>query len=433
MKSFFQFLTETTASQQAARLGLQGDGHGSWYKDGEFVAKTEKGRLRFFNKRQTVGGKDPKQTELEKNVSDPNFVDPALQQPQPQEIPPEQQAAQQAPVEQQPPVNYLPVEKTKGTLTVAFGRFNPPHLGHLQLMDTAAASAEQEGSDYMIVPSRSQDKKKNPLDPDTKVSLMRTMFPQHSERIANDANTKTIFDVLKKAHNDGYTNVRIVGGADRVKEFNKLATNYNGNLYQFDNIEVVSAGDRDPDSEGVEGLSASRMRLAAAEGDFKTFRAGMPPEMRPKDARAVFDTVRQAMGIQDQVVEVWDVAPKLDQKTLRENYLMEKIFNIGQLVENLNTGLVGRIIRRGTNYLICVTEDHIMFKSWIKDVMEAYQEKRVDSKMRLPGKPNTLVGTTGYLNYAAQQTPGAGVGRENLAYNQKGFGLNFINKYKKSK
>jgi phosphopantetheine adenylyltransferase len=433
MKSFFQFLTETTASQQAARLGLQGDGHGSWYKDGEFVAKTEKGRLRFFNKRQTVGGKDPKQTELEKNVSDPNFVDPALQQPQPQEVSPEQQAAaQQAPVEQ-PPVNYLPVEKTKGTLTVAFGRFNPPHLGHLQLMDTAASSAEQDQGDYMIVPSRSQDKKKNPLDPDTKVSLMRTMFPQHSERIANDANTKTIFDVLKKAHNDGYTNVRIVGGADRVKEFNKLATNYNGNLYQFDNIEVVSAGDRDPDSEGVEGLSASRMRLAAAEGDFKTFRAGMPPEMRPKDARAVFDTVRQAMGIQDQVVEVWDVAPKLDQKTLRENYLMEKIFNIGQLVENLNTGLVGRIIRRGTNYLICVTEDHIMFKSWIKDVMEAYQEKRVDSKMRLPGKPNTLVGTTGYLKYAAQQTPGAGVGRENLAYNQKGFGLNFINKYKKSK
>jgi len=159
----------------------------------------------------------------------------------------------------------------------------------------------------------------------------------------------------------------------------------------------------------------------------------MPPEMRPKDVRAVFDTVRQAMGIGDQVTEVWDVAPKLDQKTLRENYLMEKIFNIGQLVENLNTGLVGRIIRRGTNYLICVTEDHIMFKSWIKDVMEAYQEKRVDKKMRLPGKPNTLVGTTGYLKYVAQQTPGSEVGIENLAYNQKGFNLNFINKYKKSK
>jgi hypothetical protein len=300
-------------------------------------------------------------------------------------------------------------------------------------MDTAAASAEQEGSDYMIVPSRSQDPKKNPLDPDTKVTLMRTMFPQHSERIVNDGNTRTIFDVLKKAHNDGYTNVRIVGGADRVKEFNKLANNYNGNLYAFDNIDVVSAGDRDPDSEGVEGLSASRMRLAAAEGDFKTFRMGMPPEMKPKDVRAVFDTVRTAMGIQDQVAEVWEIAPKFDSQTLRENYLGEVIFRIGQLVENLNTGLVGRIIRRGTNYLICVTEDNIMFKSWIKDVMEVYQEKRMDRKMRLPGKPNTLVGTTGYLKYTAQQTPGSQLGTENVAFGQKNFGLNFINKYRKSK
>jgi phosphopantetheine adenylyltransferase len=405
MKSFFQFLTETTATQQAARLGLQGDGHGGWYKDGEFVAKTEKGRLKFYNKRQALG-KDPTQTETEKNISNPNFVDPALQQ---QQAPAPQSVAQEA-----PPVNFLPVEKTKGTLTIAFGRFNPPHLGHLQLMDTAAASAEQEGSDYMIIPSRTQDKKKNPLDPDTKVSLMRSMFPQHSERIMNDASTRTIFDVLKKAHNDGYTNVRIVGGADRVNEFNKLANNYNGNLYAFDNIEVVSAGDRDPDSDGVEGLSASRMRLAAAEGDFKTFRLGMPPDMRPKDARAVFDTVRASMGIQDQVAEVWEIAPKFDQKTLRENYVREAIFNIGQLVENLNTGLIGRIIRRGTNYLICVTEDHIMFKSWIKDVMEA----KLTNRSGVPADQR-LVGTDDYRKYVESMVPGHTWGRQ------------FINKYRK--
>jgi nicotinamide mononucleotide adenylyltransferase len=408
MKNFFQFLVETTASQQAARLGLQGDGHGGWYdrKTGEFVAKTEKGRLKFYNKRQSVG-RDPAQTETEKNISDPNFNDPALQQ----QAPAPQPVAQEA-----PPVNYLPVEKTKGTLTIAFGRFNPPHLGHLQLMDTAAASAEQEGSDYMIVPSRSQDKKKNPLDPDTKVSLMRSMFPQHSERIMNDASTRTIFDVLKKAHNDGYANVRIVGGADRVNEFNKLANNYNGNLYAFDNIEVVSAGDRDPDSEGVEGLSASRMRLAAAEGDFKTFRLGMPPEMRPKDARAVFDTVRASMGVQDQVAEVWEIAPKFDQRSLRENYLSETIFKIGQLVENLNTGLIGRIIRRGTNYLICVTEDNIMFKSWIKDVMES----KFTNRSGVPADQR-LVGTDAYRKYVESMVPESSWGRQ------------FINKYRKSK
>ena len=440
MKSFFQFLSEATASQQAARLGLQGDGHGGWYDrtTGEFVAKTEKGKLKFYNKRQQVGGKDPAQTEKEKNISDPNFVDPALQQ---QQVPPEQQVAAPQP-EQQSQLDPVlaagppPVPKTKGTLTIAFGRFNPPHLGHLQLMDTAAAAAEQDQGDYMIVPSRSQDKKKNPLDADTKVEFMRTMFPQHSSRIANDQNTRTIFDVLKKAHNDGYTNVRIVGGADRVKEFDKLANNYNGALYQFDNIEVVSAGDRDPDSDGVEGLSASRMRLAAAEGDFKTFRLGLPPDLTRKQALSVFDRVRESMGIVDQVQEfwnIWEIAPKFDQMTLRENYIAEKIFNIGQLVENLNTGLIGRIIRRGTNYLICVTEDNIMFKSWIKDVMEAYQEKKMERKMRLPGKPNTLVGTTGYLKYVAQQTPGSELGKENLAFGQKNFGLNFINKYRKSK
>jgi len=270
------------------------------------------------------------------------------------------------------------------------------------------------------VPSRSQDKKKNPLDADTKVSLMRQMFPQHSERIMNDGNTKTIFDVLKKAHNDGYTNVRIVGGADRVKEFDKLANNYNGNLYAFDNIEVISAGDRDPDSDGVEGLSASRMRLAAAEGDFKTFRLGMPPDMRPKDVRMVFDTVRASMGVQDQVAEVWEIAPKFDAKTLRENYISEAIFRIGQLVENLNTGLIGRIIRRGTNYLICVTEDNIMFKSWIKDVMET---KRITNVTNISGVPadQRLVGTDSHRRYVETMVPGSS------------YGMEFINKYRKNK
>jgi len=413
MKSFFQFLSES-ASQQAARMGLVGDGHGGWYDraSGEFVAKTEKGKLKFYNKRQKVGGKDPAQTETEKKYSNPNFVDPALTQ---QQEPAAQQVAAAPVAQQAPPENFLPVEKTKGTLTVAFGRFNPPHLGHLQLMDTAAASADAEGSDYMIVPSRSQDPKKNPLDPDTKVTIMRTMFPQHSERIANDVSTRTIFDVLKKAHNDGYTNVRIVGGADRVKEFDKLANSYNGNLYAFDNIEVVSAGDRDPDSDGVEGLSASRMRLAAAEGDFKTFRLGMPPEMRPKDARAVFDTVRQAMGINEEW-GIWEMAPKFDQQTLRENYVSKAIFRIGDLVENMNTGLVGRIIRRGANHLICVTEDKIMFKSWIKDVNEAV----VNGTTR-GGVPadQRLVGTTSHLRYVASMVPGSS------------WGLQFINKYRK--
>jgi len=434
MKNFFQFLSEAQESkaiQQAKRMGLDTDGHGGWYKNGEFVAKTVNGELKFYNKRQKVGEKDSKQSEKEKNLSysSTDVSNTQVQQEPAQGSSPEQTISPQ----ETAPTNYLPVEKTKGTLTIAYGRFNPPHAGHLQLMDTAASSAESEGSDYIIVPSRTQDKNKNPLDVDTKISIMRKMFPQHSERIVNDSNSNTIFDVLKKAHNDGYANVRIIGGPNRIKEFEKLTNGYNGNFYQFDAIEVIPVGEKDADSDKVEDFSASRMRLAAAENDFKTFRSGMPPEMKPKEVRDIFNVVRQSMGIQDEVVEVWKIAPKLDWKNLRENYIQEKIYQVGQLVENLNTGLIGKIIRRGTNYLICVTEDNIMFKSWIKDVKESYQEKSVDNKMRLPGKPNTLVGTVGYLKYVAQQTPGSELGKKNLAFGQKNFGLNFINKYRKSK
>ena len=440
MKSFFQFISEaTSAADQAQRLGLQGDGHGGWYdrRTNEFVAKTEGGKLKFYNKRQRVG-KDPNQTPHEKDVPSPSYNDPNAQQPQPEPQPepaPEQQPVAQEP--QQPVATPPPVPKTKGTLTIAFGRFNPPTVGHQQLMDVAASSSQADGGDYLIYPSRSQDKKKNPLDADTKISYMRQMFPAHSERIVNDAANKTIFDVLKKAHNDGYTNVRIVGGSDRVKEFEKLSNNYNGQLYAFDAIEVVSAGERDPDAKGVEGMSASRMRLAAAEGDFRKFREGLPPDMKRKSAQELFDSVRASMGINENW-NLWEIAPKFDYQTLRENYISEKIFQIGQLVENLNTGLVGRIIRRGTNYLICVTESNMMFKSWIKDVMETkkYTEVKMDSKMREPGKPNTLVGTSGFYKYVADMTPEAP--ETNLQYGAKpyrGYKVSnireFINKYRK--
>ena len=426
MKTFLQFITESTATQQAARLGLVTDGHGGWTDrtTGEFVAKTEKGRLKFFNKRQKVGGKDPAQTEKEKNISDPNFVDPKLKQQEPQQEPaPDQQQQQQQQVQSPdlaagPP----PVPKTKGTLTLAFGRFNPPHAGHLQLMDVAAQSAAKSaelgnGDDYIIVPSRSQDPKKNPLDADTKVSLMRQMFPQHSERIVNDGANRTIFDVLKKAHNDGYTNVRIIAGQDRVKEFDKLSQNYNGQLYQFDNMEVVSSGDRDPDAEGMEGLSSSRMRLAAVEGDFKTFRAGLPEGTPRKSAMELFDTVRQTMNVKEmkEFWNIWEIAPKYDLENLRESYIAKQIFNIGDKVENLNTGMIGRIIRRGANHLICVAENNIMFKSWVKDLREAIVNATTPS-----GVPSDqrLVGTDAHRKYVESMVPGST------------YGIQFINKYK---
>ena len=422
MKSFFQFLKESTAVQQATRMGLVGDGHGGWYdKKGEFVAKTEKGQLKFYNKRQRVGQQDPPQSDKEKRLSQ------STQEPAPQ---------QQEPAAEKPPVVPPEVEKTKGTLTIGFGRFNPPHIGHQKLMDMAASGSED--GDYIIVPSRTQDEKKNPLDADTKISYLRKMFPQHSEKIVNDAQNRTIFDVLKKAHMDGYTNVKIYGGNDRVKEFQKLATDYNGKLYQFDNVEVVDAGKRDTKSKKkVERAEASSQRRFAAEGDFESFRSFLPKDLSDKDAKELYNQVRAAMNIKEGW-NLWEIAPKHDFVGLRENYINGKIFKVGQLVENLNTSLIGKIIRRGTNYLICVTEDNIMFKSWIKDVTESrrHLEEPIKNIKSLVEKASTkkynkvtdisgvpadqrLVGTDAFRKYVETMVPGSS------------WGIQFINKYRK--
>ena len=394
MKSLLQFLSESQAVQQATRMGLKSDGHGGWYDNkGEFIAKTEKGTLKFFNKRQRIGAQDPRQSEKEKNISVGTSAEPAAEPT----------------MTMQPPE----VEKTKGTLTIAFGRFNPPTTGHEKLLDTVASSSDD--NDYMIIPSRSQDKKKNPLDPDTKVAVMQKMFPKHKDKIVNDKNNRTIFDVLKKAHTDGYANVRILGGADRVKEFEKLTGDYNGKLYNFDNVEVMSAGARDPDSEDVTGMSASKQRKAAAEGDIKAFMKGVPKSLSQKDAEELFKKIRTAMNVKEGF-NMWEIAPKFDWKGLRDNYVQEKIYRVGQLVENMNNGLVGRIIRRGANHLICVTEEKLMFKSWIKDVSEAIVNGTTQSGV--PANQRE-VGTDAHRKYAETMVPGSSYGRH------------FINKYRK--
>ena len=402
MKSFLQFINES-AAQQAARLGLVGDGHGGWYDKatGEFTAKTEKGRLKFYNKRQRVGQQDPPQSEQEKDLSKTTYSEPAQQEVEAQEKEPA----------------FKPNKKNKGTLTVAFGRFNPPHLGHLQLMNTAANSVEGDKDNYMIVPSRSNDPKKNPLDPNTKVEIMKAMFPQHAGNILNDTNNRTIFDVLNAANNDGYANVKIVGGADRVKEFTKLANNYNGKLYDFDKVDVISSGERDPDGEGVEGLSASRMRLAASENDFKAFSKGLPKDLDKDSKKQIFTTVRSSMGINEEW-GIWEMAPKFDLQTLRENYVDNIIYKLGEMVENVNTGMVGRIIRRGTSYVICVTENKMMFKSWIKDINEVNNYNKLTAVSGVPAE-NRLVGTDKHRKYAETMVRGSS------------YGLDFINKYRK--
>ena len=394
MKGFSQFLVEAETSQaaaQAKRLQLTSDGHGGWTdRTGKYVAKTEKGKLVFFKGRGKAGEEEPeakrrpapepiKRKISPKQLEDPKATktkDPDLKTPEGTKKPDEVDQAE------------------SDTVTVAFGRFNPPTIGHEKLMK--AADKVAMGGPLKIYPSRTQDSKKNPLDPDMKISFMKKLFPDYEENIINDGEMKSIFNVLIAADEEGYKNVNIVVGADRQAEFENLATKYNGELYNFDDIRVVSAGIRDADAEGVEGMSASKMRKAVVDGNFKAFKSGTPKNIKDDDVQSIFNAVRSGMKLKKtSVTELWQIAPKYDARGLREQYVTGKLYRIGDMIENLNTGLIGKIIRRGTNHLICVTEENHMFKSWIRDVME-YTEVKMSRRMRDKTHPNYLIGTSGY-------------------------------------
>ena len=420
MKDFFNFLSEarkTRASEKARKLGLTGDGKGNWVdRGGNIKARTQGGELVFVDGRQVARDERDKEEKQVRQDTDDRAAQAASSRTDNESDREKEEGG----------------DKSGETVTLVFGRFNPPTVGHQKLLDSAASISD---GDLKIYPSRSLDPKKNPLDPNEKSALMKKMFPDHAENIINDEKVRSIFDALKIANDEGYSNVQIVVGSDRVSEFDSLAQKYNGELYKFENIETISAGERDPDAEGVEGMSASKMRKAAAEDDFETFRQGVPETLDDKAAKQIMNTVRKAMQVTTESWGLWEIAPKFDWRNLRENYVSGKIFNINSIVENLNTGLIGKVIRRGTNYLICVTEDNMMFKSWVKDLKE-YTEVKMDSKERVPGKPNTLVGTKGHFKHVADMTPGFEKGdKTNLQPGgkpYKGYDIkSFINKNKK--
>ncbi|ADO99383.1 cytidyltransferase [Synechococcus phage Syn19] len=295
----------------------------------------------------------------------------------------------------------------QGAISITFGRFNPPTVGHERLIAKVAKEAKSNGGEYRIYPSRSQDPKKNPLDPGTKIKFMRLAYPDHANAIVDSDNMRTIFDVLSALDSDGYSSVNIVVGGDRVSEFNSLATKYNGKLYTFDEIKVTSAGGRDPDAEGVEGMSASKMRKAAVEGDFDTFDDGLTKDLSKKDREALYLTLRQSMQVEESYDDfaeasyaVHEIAPKLDPQGLREAYFDSDMFQVGCFLENLNTGIVGKVVSRGSNYVIYIDEHDNVFRSWLKDLVERNDIKYFNFT------PAGEMGTDKLANYMRKLTPG---------------------------
>lgn len=277
------------------------------------------------------------------------------------------------------------------SITLTFGRFNPPTIGHEKLIQQVANAAK---GDFRIYPSRSQDPAKNPLDPNTKVEWMKKMFPDYADAIISDEKMRNIFDVLKNVAAEGYTEVNIVVGSDRVSEFQNLAQKYNGSLYNFNNIQVISAGERDADAEDVSGMSASKMRKAAMDDQFEVFKKGVPNTLKDSQKEELFRTLQDAMHATAKV-EMWQYAPELDYETLREAYYNGEIFEEGTIVQNLDTGILGEVIHRGPNYVIYADEFDNTHRGWLTQLSEG-----ADPKTQLE------IGTDKYRDYVQQLTPG---------------------------
>jgi len=188
----------------------------------------------------------------------------------------------------------------KDTVVLAWGRFNPPTTGHEKLILRVEKEARSRNADYLIYPTKTTDRKKNPLSFKEKVRFMKRMFPKHSSNISSKNSINTLIKAAQQSEKDGYSNLVVVVGADRVAEFKSLLNKYNRKDYNFDKIEIVSAGERDPDAEGIVGMSASKMRAAAASGDFKSFSSGLPSKFR--GGKDLYNAVRSGMGVNEEMV-----------------------------------------------------------------------------------------------------------------------------------
>jgi hypothetical protein len=260
------------------------------------------------------------------------------------------------------------VEATDETAIFTFGRFNPPTTGHEKLCNKVGQVAGS--SKYFIYASQSFDAKKNPLEYTAKIKWMRKMYPKHARSIILDKKIKNVFDIAVSLYNKGYRKVTMVVGSDRIPEFKALLSKYNGKearhgFYDFSTISVVSAGERDPDAEGVEGMSASKMRAAAVSNNFDQFQLGIPKGF--KDAQKLFNDVRKGMGLSESKKFRRNITFKPDPE--RDAYITGSLYNVGDNVAMKNVTEDGNITLLGPNYVI--VEGNVSsrkYRKWIPDI-----------------------------------------------------------------
>jgi len=261
-------------------------------------------------------------------------------------------------------------------LIFAFGRFNPPTTGHAKLMKEVITQARKNNANHIVYASASTDRRSNPLDVNTKVKFMKKMFPQNNIKAAG-GNQRTFMEILK-FFDKMYGEIIMIAGSDRVREFQALADKYNGKDYNYKSIKLVSSGERDPDAEGVSGMSASKMREMAKNNDYRNFKSGVTG-LSDSETRELFNAVKKGMGIKEGIESFTNFL----NNDLREEYHQERLFNVGDIVEHMD-GTMGMIVRRGSNYVSMEGDDGLIKKAWLYDIQSLEEEPRIPRKKGQP-------------------------------------------------
>jgi tape measure domain-containing protein len=277
-------------------------------------------------------------------------------------------------------------EETK-EIVVAWGRYNPPTIGHEKLMDIVKKTAR--GGQYRIYASQTQNSKDDPLDYKTKIKYARKMFPKHARNIMLDPSIRTHFQLMTKLYDEGFNKVTLVAGSDRIAEYDASLNKYNGvkgrhGFYNFEGgVTIVSSGNRDPDAKGVEGMSASKMRAAATANDFSSFSQGLPKGFR--DGQALFNDVRKGLGLK----ESYDYREHIQLEPVsetREAYVTGELFAEGDVIVVKESDEVGQVIMLGSNYVLVEMADGKKLRKWLDDV-ELIERQDPDIKHRKGSQP----------------------------------------------
>ena len=310
---------------------------------------------------------------------------------------------------------YLVEEENVGYLV--FGRMNPPTIGHGKLLDKLASVARR--APYRIYLSQSNDQKDNPLTYSDKVKFARKMFPRHARSIIIDKKVTTPFHALSAMYDAGFKKVVLVAGSDRVQEYDVRLNKYNGKkgghgFYNFEGgVKIVSAGQRDPDGKGAEGASGTKQRGYAKNNDFTGFAQGLTKAISNPDSRKMFNAVRKGMGLkeQKQFKNHVQLEPVSD---LRESYIRDNIFELGEEVVMTAKGIIGTIKHLGTNYLIVESKGET-WRCWLDQVSKVDPNQKIkmnvaDHSLAKPVVESLTerydIGTDEYLKHAIKKTPG---------------------------